>query len=200
MDDATRSRIFEPFFTTKELGQGTGLGLATVYGIVKQSEGHIVVSSAVGKGTTFAIYFPVETQAPPAERHLVGWTDLPRGTETVLVVEDEDAVRLYTREVLRTCGYTVLEARLGPEAIELLAGRADPVDLLVTDLVMPRMHGSTLAQLLIARQPGLRVLFVTGYPGPFPPVPGQPELDPAVLQKPFTPLALARKVREVLDG
>jgi CheY-like chemotaxis protein len=198
MDEATRARIFEPFFTTKEPGKGTGLGLATVYGIVRHSGGHIEVSSEIARGSTFTIYLPLVRDSLPQEELLPPFTDLPRGTETVLLVEDEEGVRGLTRQVLRSCGYTLLEARQGVEALELMGRYTGPLHLLLTDLVMPRMHGRTLANLLSAQRPGLKVLFVTGYPGSSESA-QEVEEDAALLQKPFTPAALAHKVREVLD-
>jgi PAS domain S-box-containing protein len=197
MDAATRSHLFEPFFTTKELGKGSGLGLATVYGITRQTGGYIDVSSEVGKGTTFCIYLPaVEESMARGEPPL---TDLPHGTETVLLVEGEEGVRILGREVLRRCGYTVLEARQGVEALDLVARYAGPLHLLVTDLVMPQMHGRTLATVLSTRRSGLKALFVTGSPDPSPPAAGVNEHKSALLLKPYTPTSLARKVREVLD-
>jgi CheY-like chemotaxis protein len=197
MDAATRARVFEPFFTTKEVGKGTGLGLATVYGIVKQSGGHIGVWSEPGRGTTFTILLPLTQEAaidvkPPA-------ADLPRGAETVLLVEDDESVRGLSARLLRMAGYTVLEAGHGVEAVELAARYSEHIHLLVTDVVMPRMSGRVLADVLAAQRPGLRVLFVTGYTeegslcrdaG------GHPVL---LLTKPFAPEELARKVREALD-
>ncbi len=198
MDAATRGRIFEPFFTTKESGKGTGLGLSTVYGIIKQSDGHIDVYSEPGRGTTFKIYLPrVDeslSKAEPARAQLV----LPEGAESVLVVEDDEAVRSAIRRTLQLCGYMVLEARDGAEALHLVGRQGLVLDLLVTDVVMPRMSGPELVIHVAAIRPELRVLYLSGYP------------DRAIihhdvlasapfLQKPFTPDALARKVREVLD-
>jgi len=199
MDAATIARIFEPFFTTKGLGEGTGLGLATVYGIVKQTGGHIDVVSKVGKGATFSIYFPALEEALSREESQPRLAQLPQGAETVLLVEDEGGVRTLGREVLQRCGYTVLEARHGAEALDLMASFAGPLHLLVTDVVMPQMHGRTLASLLTAQRPGLRVLFVTGYADPPLLDLGLNDGDVSLLMKPFTPSSLARKVREVLD-
>jgi CheY-like chemotaxis protein len=198
MDAATRARIFEPFFTTKELGKGTGLGLATVYGIVKQFGGTVDVESAPGRGTTFRVALPQHRPVPagadgPAPRAPDG------GRETVLLVEDDDAIRSVVRTVLQRTGYTVLAAGTGAEALRLSAGHAGPVDLLITDVVMPGMNGRELADRLAAARAGLRVLFMSGY------------TDDAVLRhdvlaervpflhKPFLPDVLARKVRDVLD-
>ncbi len=195
------ARIFEPFFTTKEVGKGTGLGLATVYGIVKQSGGHVAVDSAVGRGTTFKVYLPrpeVEASAGASGDRSVT-PALPRGTETVLLVEDDDGVRALTRHILRGAGYTVLEAGDGAGAVRSAAGHRGPVHLLITDVVMPGEGGGSVAERVRALCPAVRVLYVSGY------------TDDAVvrhgilyegvdfLQKPYTPAALARVVREVLD-
>ncbi|HLN33216.1 MAG TPA: PAS domain S-box protein [Gemmataceae bacterium] len=199
MDAAIKARIFEPFFTTKGVGEGTGLGLATVYGIVKQTGGHIDVVSKVGKGTTFSIYFPALEEALSREETQPRLTQLPQGAETILLVEDEGGVCTLGREVLQRCGYTVLEARHGREALDLMAFYAGPLQLLVTDVVMPQMHGRTLATLLTAQRPGLKVLFVTGYADPPLLDLGLSDGEVSLLMKPFTPSSLARKVREVLD-
>jgi CheY-like chemotaxis protein len=199
MDEATMARIFEPFFTTKEVGKGTGLGLATVHGIVTQSGGHVEVWSEPGRGATFDVYLPradaTDDDCPPEEG-----ARAPRGTETVLLAEDEDGVRALAKVSLQANGYTVLEARSGDEAVRLADRHPGPVHLLVTDVVMPKMSGRQLAERVTANRPGLKVLYLSGY-----------SADPAVrhglagpglalLQKPFTPTLLARKVREVLDG
>ncbi len=197
MDAETQSHIFEPFFTTKQQGKGTGLGLSMVYGIVKQSGGHVSVYSEVGHGTTFKTYFPcvdapVEPPPPPRER------ELPPGYETVLVVEDDAAVRSYMRQVLERCNYTVIEAGNAAEALAS-AGAHPQIDALITDIVMPGMGGRELADNLTARLPDLRVLFVSGYTEDA--VLNQGKLAPgmAFLAKPFTPRALAGRLREVLD-
>jgi len=199
MDAAIKARIFEPFFTTMGVGEGTGLGLATVYGIVKQTGGHIDVVSKVGTGTAFSIYFPALEEAASREEPQSRLAQPPQGTESVLLVEDEDGVRTLGREVLQRCGYTVLEARHGREALDLMAFYAGPLQLLVTDVVMPQMHGRTLATLLTAQRPGLKVLFVTGYADPPLLDLGLSDGEVSLLMKPFTPSSLARKVREVLD-
>ena len=162
MDEATKSRAFEPFFTTKEQGKGTGLGLAMVYGFVKQSNGHVDVVSEVGRGTTFRLYLPRADTHSPTTRAAQSEISIPTGTETVLLVEDDDAVRRLSRTILESCGYTVLEASDGEQGLAV-ARRAAEIDLLVTDLVMPRMGGRQLADLLLAIRPKLRVLFVSGY-------------------------------------
>jgi PAS domain S-box-containing protein len=200
MNQETQARIFEPFFTTKELGKGTGLGLSTVYGIVKQSGGYVWVYSEVGSGTTFKIYLPrVDDEAPAKKTHEV-MTSLPHGTETVLVVEDEEIVRRMARQVLELNGYHVLEAGHGNEALEICAHYAEPIHLLLTDVVMPQMGGKELADKINALRPEIKVLFMSGYTDDA--IVHHGVLDPhvAFLQKPFVPSALARKVREVLDN
>ena len=194
-------RIFEPFFTTKGVGKGTGLGLATVYGIVKQSGGHVGVYSEVGVGTTFKVYLP---RAEPEGRTFKGQSRLltpPRGTETVLVVEDEDAVRALTRHILQHAGYTVLEAADGDEARAAGGGRAPGRShLVVSDVVMPGSTGREVAERLAGRHPGIGVLFVSGYTDDAVVRHGVLHDKVNFLQKPFTPATLAWKVREVLDG
>jgi CheY-like chemotaxis protein len=200
MDEATRRRVFEPFFTTKEVGKGTGLGLATVYGIVQQSGGWIDVSSQVGRGSTFTIYLPAapEATAEEAARLRGRVPDLPSGDETLLLVEDEEAVRTLSAAVLRQHGYTVLEARHGVEALDVLARSTGAVHLLVTDVIMPQMSGRVLADLVARERPGIRVLFTTGYADGGLNHGVLPE-GAVVLQKPFTPTELVRRVRELLD-
>jgi PAS domain S-box-containing protein len=199
MDAATRARIFEPFFTTKGPGRGTGLGLAMVYGFVKQSGGHIDAESEVGRGATFKVYLPRTDETVHSGRSSHEFALLPRGTETILLVEDQDAVRIFARHVLLAGGYTVLEARDGEEAFRVAQQCQGPIHLLVTDVVMPRMSGPQLAKLLARDRPGLRVLFVSGYADEAITRGRLPEADSAFLQKPFNPVRLARKVREVLD-
>jgi two-component system cell cycle sensor histidine kinase/response regulator CckA len=199
IDPALRERIFEPFFTTKPLGQGTGLGLATVYGIVTQSGGQVEVHSPPGQGAEFRILLP-ESAAGPAE--LVAPptpADEPGGTETVLLVEDDDAVRTVARLALVARGYRVLEAAFGTEALTLAAGCAEGIDLLLTDVVMPGMGGRELADRLGRDAPGLRVLFVSGYTEDAVLRAGVSGAGVAYLPKPYTPATLTRKVREVLD-
>jgi len=200
MDTETKARLFEPFFTTKEPGKGTGLGLSTVYGIVKQSDGNIWVYSEPGRGTTFKIYLPVvegmvETVEPGAVH-----TKSVRGSETILLVEDENSVRRLAHSILRANGYTVLEARQSKEALLLSGQHEGPIHLMVTDIVMPGMSGRDLAERLKPSRPNMQVLFMSGYTDKA--IVHHGELDPgtAFLQKPFTPEALARKVREVLDS
>ena len=200
MDEATRAHIFEPFFTTKGPDKGTGLGLATVYGIVKQSGGGIEVSSELGHGTTFKIYFPQVLEPVSAGRSFPDVRIMPQGRETVLLVEDEDSVRSVARHVLWSSGYTVLEASDGQKALQLVAGHKGPIDLLLSDVVMPHVGGRQLVDHLKALRPGIKVLFMSGYTDDAVVRHGVVEANYAFLQKPFTPTILAQKVRAVLDG
>ncbi len=200
MDAETRSHLFEPFFTTKEKGKGTGLGLSTVYGIVKQSKGSITVESLPRKGTTFRIYFPLIDQASQSN---AGGGESPapaHGRETILLVEDEPAVRGLVHETLRLHGYTVLEARHGIEALMTVAKHTGPIHLLLTDVVMPQMSGPEVAEKLLSIRPDTKVLYMSGYPDHPVFEQGGVSKDTSFLSKPFTPNVLARKVREVLDG
>jgi PAS domain S-box-containing protein len=199
MDAATRARIFEPFFTTKGPGRGTGLGLAMVYGFVKQSGGHIEVDSAVGSGTTFKVYLPCTDESVPTGRSSHDLVTIPGGTETILLVEDQDAVRTFARHVLLAGGYTVLEARDGGEAFWVAQQQQSPIHLLLTDVVMPRMSGRQLANQLTRDRPAMRVLFMSGHADEAVTRYGVQDTGSAFLQKPFNPVQLARKVREVLD-
>jgi CheY-like chemotaxis protein len=199
MTDEVKARLFEPFFTTKGVGKGTGLGLATVYGIVKQAGGDVTVHTRVGAGTTFAILLPaVPETAVPVESKALRLA--PRGTETVLLTEDADAVRKLVRRALEMQGYTVLEAGTGADAERALDAHPGPIHLLVTDVVMPDLNGRELANAVRARRPGVKVLYISGYTDDAVVRHGVSEAADAFLQKPFTPLSLARKVREVLDG
>jgi hypothetical protein len=200
MDTETKTRIFEPFFTTKELGKGTGLGLSTVHGIVKQSGGCIEVQSESGRGTTFRIYLPRVDEALEAVKLSSRYLKSVHGTETVLVVDDEELVRAVIRETLSRKGYVVLEARDGVEALELCVGNKEvPVDLIVTDLMMPRMSGADLVSRLVHLRPRMRVLYISGNTDKTIAHHGVPDKSMAFLQKPFTPESLLRRVREVLD-
>jgi CheY-like chemotaxis protein len=201
MDAETQKHIFEPFFTTKEKGKGTGLGLATVYGIVKQSEGYIWVDSAPGTGTTVRVYLPWVEAEPVAEEptRSVVREDVPaRGTETVLLVEDEEMVRRMTREVLEGAGYHVLEASSGFEALRVSSGHGGRLDLLLTDVVMPGMSGRELAERLAPVRPGIKVLYMSGHTDDAIFHHGVTQAGTGFLQKPFTPDALERRVRELL--
>ena len=194
MDAETQARIFEPFFTTKAPGQGTGLGLSTVYGIVERHGGRVTVESTLGVGTNFRVYLPRIDEAAPGRADDADALTMSASGETVLVVEDEHSVRALTVDVLRKAGYTVLEARDGTAALSLAARYPDAIHLLVCDLVMPGLMGPELAERLTAARPGTPTLFVTGY------APDErQELGP-LLYKPFTPAALTRRVREALDA
>jgi len=208
MEPEIQKRIFEPFFTTKAVGSGTGLGLATVYGIVKQSEGYITLESAPGSGSTFRVYLPRAAnvqaeaeplEAPPPEPETASAPD-DRATETILLVEDEDVVRDLTCEVLEERGYTVLAARHAGEALLIAERHPGPIDMLLTDVVMPHMGGRELAQRVAPLRPGVQVLYVSGYTDDEVLRHGVMEAEVAFLQKPFTATALLGKVRSVLDG
>ena len=192
--------VFEPFFTTKEVGKGTGLGLATVYGIVSQSGGEIMVESAPSAGTTFRLLLPALPSPEPSVPEPRPPDVVLDGGETVLLIEDEPAVRRLARTVLSGYGYTVLEAASGPLAIDLIRTRDKPVDLVITDMVMPGLNGLETTERIREMMPSVRLLYISGYPdnvldrhGPLPP-------GTVFLEKPFTPEELATKVREVLNS
>jgi CheY-like chemotaxis protein len=201
MDAATRDRIFEPFFTTKEVGKGTGLGLATVYGIVKQHDGWIEVESELGLGSAFAIFFPATSapvQAKPRDTAVE--TRVKGGQETILIVEDEPVLREMAQTILQDCGYTTLEASSGREALNLWERHRNSIDLVLTDVVMPEgVSGMDLANKLIASKPGLKIIFASGY--------SMDNIDTdfvrqghaAFLQKPYTHVTLTKAVRDCLD-
>jgi two-component system, cell cycle sensor histidine kinase and response regulator CckA len=200
MDATTQARIFEPFFTTKEVGKGTGLGLATVYGIVKQSGGSVWVYSEVGQGTSFKIYFPcVEGSAEKLKADTED-SDLLAGVETVLLVEDEEVVREMAMEILQECGYQVLQAKDGNEALLLARQHAGEIHLMLTDVVMPRMSGRELTEQLTPLRPDIKVLYMSGYTDDAIVHHGVLEEGTAFIGKPFSMEALARKVRETLDA
>jgi two-component system cell cycle sensor histidine kinase/response regulator CckA len=200
MDRVTMARIFEPFFTTKEPGKGTGLGLATVHGIIKQSGGHVAVYSERGHGTTFKVYLPPAEEAGSAPAPQPSSLEAPRGKETVLLVEDEESVRLLTHRVLQRQGYTVLVACCGEEALTISQQYQQPIHLLVTDVVMPKMSGPQLASQLKRLRPGIKVLCLSGYTDSAMVRHGMLQSDRHFLPKPFSPTDLARKVRELLDA
>jgi CheY-like chemotaxis protein len=201
MDHVTMSRIFEPFFTTKEFGKGTGLGLAMVYGIVKQHQGWVEVQSRVGQGTTFKIFLPPDQRDPGSQREAVPGEESLRGTETLLVVEDEPPVRWIVKDVLGKYGYNVLEAGNGVEALALWHQHHGEIALLLTDVVMPvGLTGQELAEKFSAHKPGLKIIFISGYSlqvaGK-----GFSEADGLnFLQKPFDGAKLAWAVRRCLDS
>ncbi len=199
MDAATRERIFEPFFTTKAMGKGTGLGLAMIYGFIKQSGGHVDVHSEEGRGSVFKLYLPLTLEAGPSGESKTALGTLPNGSETILLAEDEASVRALTRRILGSCGYNVLEAGNGAEAILLSEKHQGPIHMLLSDVVMPVLGGRKLAEKLSASRPGISVLFLSGYADDAVVHEGGNGLASAFLQKPFTPGTLAVKVREVLD-
>jgi len=201
MDEATRSRVFEPFFTTKEPGKGTGLGLATVYGIVKQSGGDIRLYSEVGAGTTFKIYLPrvAETVSPP-DPAAAPTATVPRGDETVLLVEDEPEVRDLAREILEGSGYTVLQACDAQDAVFMAERHAGPIHLLLTDVIMPRQSGRALVERLRPLRPEMQVLYMSGYTNEAIVRHGVLDPDTQFIQKPFSPAGLGHKVRAAIDG
>lgn len=199
MTEQVKAHLFEPFFTTKARDKGTGLGLATVYGIIKQSNGHITVESEVNQGAAFTIYLPAVHGHVTDTEQVLHPADLPLGDETVLLVEDEDTVRNFTSEVLKSCGYSILQAANGIEALQISVTHAGPLHLLLTDIVMPEMNGWVLAEQIVRQQPTTKILYMSGYTDSV-------HLGAQVkggkiqlLLKPFTPTALAQKVRSLLD-
>jgi len=201
MDEATSQRIFEPFFTTKEVGKGTGLGLATVYGIVKQSGGDIWVYSEIGHGSTFKIYLPrVLADAAGAVKLARPPVTAPEGAETILVVEDDASVRRLARLSLERSGYKVVEAENPKQALRVASEFDGTIALLLSDVIMPESDGPPLFQSLVALRPGLRVLYMSGYADDAVVRHGIVVEGTPFLQKPFTPLALSIKVRDVLDA
>ena len=200
MDEKTLEHVFEPFFTTKELGKGTGMGLATVHGIVTQSGGSISVSSTPGKGTTFQIYLPAETALTETSSEESLAEEVTGGSETILVVEDEDNLREITRLFLEDCGYQVLEAANGEDALQITNSFPHPIHVLLTDVIMPGMSGRQLAEQILSARPETKAVYMTGYMDDM--VVQHKVLEPgiALLQKPFDKLALTRKIRSVLDG
>jgi two-component system cell cycle sensor histidine kinase/response regulator CckA len=200
MDAATKARMFEPFFTTKGIGKGTGLGLATVYGIVKQSGGYIAVASEPGRGTTFRIYLPAVAEAAPSASAGAGGADaMPNGSGTILLVEDEAAVRALARRVLEQSGYTVLEAADGLEGARVAEEFGGDIDLLLTDVVMPNLGGRGLVERLRSTRPRMAVLFISGYPDGEVERGGLTSAGAAYLEKPFSPRLLRETVRQALE-
>ncbi len=200
IDPEIQSQIFEPFFTTKERDKGTGLGLATVYGVVKQSGGYIAVESEKGKGACFSVYLPRVGQTVSAVEAKTGQPASIRGSETVLLVEDAEALRKLANMFLRDSGYRVLTAADGTEALEVARSHSGPIHLLLTDVVMPGINGRVLGERLAPLQPGMKVLYMSGYTDSFIAGHGVLEAGTHLLHKPFTQETLARKVREVLDS
>jgi hypothetical protein len=199
MDEATQARLFEPFFTTKGSGHGTGLGLSTVFGIVKQSNGSVEVYSVPGRGTSVKIYLPRIDQPAVLESEILGKAAAP-GSETILVVEDDEMVRNLVRETLQREGYKVMDAPGPAEARRVSERNKTPIHLLITDVVMPKVSGRDLALDLCRRRPGMKVLYMSGYTDSAIVNSGILQKEVAFLQKPFTPATLAEKVREVLEG
>ncbi len=200
MDAATRAQIFEPFFTTKEVGKGTGLGLSSAYGIVRQHGGAIQVQSRPGEGARFRLVLPRATGEEPAAAGEESPEETPRGAETILVVEDEEDVRRVTELLLKNLGYSVLTAASAEAAIEVFQERGEGIDLLLTDFIMPGLHGSDLHELLARRRPGLRVLYMSGYAGRTLEESGLAKAGALLVQKPFGRSDLARLVRQALDA
>jgi PAS domain S-box-containing protein len=200
MDTQMVANLFEPFFTTQELAKGAGLGLATVYGIVRQNQGHVAVQSAVGKGTTFSIYLPRAASEANTGSTAVTTEGLPRGTETILLAEDEKSVRATSGLFLKQFGYTVLTAGTPEEALRLAGAHSGPIHLLITDVIMPGMNGPDLAKRLAEKCPNLKALFISGYTADVLRARGTLDERMPFLSKPFSRDDLARKVREVLDG
>lgn len=199
ISEEAKEKIFEPFFTTKEVGKGTGLGLATVYGIVKQHEGHITVDSAPGKGSTFNIYFPIIDIQDVAEKDSENDIVMPTGTETILVIDDEPKVRRLIRDTLEPLGYKLMEAESGNDAIGKMEHSGETVDLLMSDVVMPGMNGKATIEQIKSRLPQVKVLFMSGYADDRIQQYGIRFSDEDFIDKPLTPDLIARKVREVID-
>jgi CheY-like chemotaxis protein len=199
IDEKVQRHLFEPFFTTKGAEKGTGLGLATVYWIVQQSNGYVDVHSQVGKGATFQIYLP-RIQEPTRSLGKQTNVQVPSGSETILLVEDEEIVRTLARRILLHCGYKVLDARDGDEAISICEQHPGAIHLLITDIVMPQMSGRELAERLMSMRPGLRVLYVSGHTDDAIVRYGVERSELSFLQKPFTLHSLSQKVHQVLGA
>jgi two-component system, cell cycle sensor histidine kinase and response regulator CckA len=199
MDQATLEHVFEPFFTTKPLGHGTGLGLSTVYGIIKQAGGHITVYSELGHGTIFKIYLPSVCKSITRATRAGGETDPPVGTETILLCEDDSAVRELAAHILTDAGYSVLVAQDAEHALRLARGHIAPIHLLLTDVIMPDMSGRKLSDTLTARRPDVKTLYMSGYTSNVIAHHGVLEKGVEFLEKPFTRRSLLQSVRAVLD-
>jgi CheY-like chemotaxis protein len=199
MDAGTRSRIFEPFFTTKGVGKGTGIGLATVYGIVKQSGGHILVFSEAGHGTTFRIYLPRLGDSETAAQSPEALRDSPQGCETVLLVEDDDTVRSMVTDMLTGHGYRLLEARNGREALAMFLDNKDAIDLVVTDIVMPEMKGNELGKHLNSLVPNVKILYMSGNSEKSLVAEVESDMSVDFIHKPFRVNDLLQRVRSLLD-
>ena len=199
MDDETLQRVFEPFFTTKELGRGTGLGLSTVYGIVKQHKGHICSYSELGKGTIFKVYFPIVSGAAYSVISVTEELEPKVGSEVILVVEDQSEVRKMACDILRRNGYMVLEAEGGQQALHVVDSYQGRIDMVLTDVIMPDLNGRVLYQRLLEKRPGLRVIYMSGYTANV--ISHHGVLDSGInfIQKPFSLRELTAKVRTVLD-
>jgi CheY-like chemotaxis protein len=200
MDEQIKTKIFEPFFTTKDKDKGTGLGLSTVYGIVEQSGGNICVTSEIGRGTSFTIHFPRKHSANATSPRLRAIQKPDAGTETILVVEDEEAIRKVVTKSLEAVGYTVLSAAAAGEALQTAAQHAGPIHLLLTDVVMPRMSGRALAQELARVRPTIKVLYMSGHADNAFVHNGVVDDGTPFIGKPFGATDMARKIREVLDS
>jgi two-component system, cell cycle sensor histidine kinase and response regulator CckA len=200
MSEEVKSHLFEPFYTTKGQGRGTGLGLATIYGAVKQSGGSIEVYSEPGKGTAFKIYLPVVEESPqPADNEKFPSSAMPKGTETILFVEDEDIVRELTIKVLKLLNYNILHASNGDEALQIARNYGSAIDLLITDVVMPGMNGRQLAEKLLLIRPKIKILFTSGYTENAIAHHGIIEKDLNFIGKPYSSHDLAHKIRQLLD-
>jgi CheY-like chemotaxis protein len=200
MDEEVRAHIFEPFYTTKAVGKGTGLGLATVLGIVEQSGGVIRCESQLAQGTTFKIFLPAVTEAVDTSALPIGGVaTMPKGTEVILLVEDEEVVRVLTRQILIACGYIVIEACNGLVGLNLCKTHEGPIDLLLCDVVMPELNGRELAEGALKLRPGLKIMFMSGHNEDVVLKEGI-QKGAAFLQKPFLPLALAQSVRAALGS
>lgn len=198
MSREVQEKIFEPFFTTKGIGKGTGLGLSTVYGIVKQHNGYIYVYSEVGRGTTFKVYLPVSSE-DMQDREKMVHKPLVRGTETVMVVDDDPQIRRLVQAVLKPLGYLILEASSGEDALKIDDTYEKPIDVLLTDVIMPKMSGKELAHIFHARHPEAKVIFMSGYTDDVIAHHGVLNSGVTLLEKPISPIKLANKLREVID-